>query len=87
MGKKIISQQKRFGFLIPMQQGAINDTHIVGEIGEVMLGGVEGRTSTSEVTLFKSLGIAIQDAVVANHIHQKARDTRVGTKVDFGGSR
>ncbi len=74
-------------FLIPKQEGAIDDSHIVGEIGEILLGSVDGRSHPSQVTLFKSLGIAIQDAVVAHHVLQKARDTRVGVRVDFGGSR
>jgi ornithine cyclodeaminase/alanine dehydrogenase-like protein (mu-crystallin family) len=74
-------------FLIPKQEGAVDDRHIVGEVGEVLLGRVEGRTSSSDVTLFKSLGVAIQDAVAAHYVHQKARDTRVGVRVDFGGAR
>ena len=74
-------------FLIPKQEGAIDDSHIVGEIGEVLLDKIDGRNTDSEITLFKSLGIAIQDAVVAHHVHQKARDTRVGVRIDFGGSR
>lgn len=74
-------------FLIPKQEGAVDDSHIVGEIGEVLLGKVGGRTTNSEITLFKSLGIAIQDAVVAHHVHKKASEMRIGIKVDFGGSR
>jgi ornithine cyclodeaminase len=74
-------------FLIPKQEGAIDDDHIIGEVGEVLLNKIEGRTSDSEITLFESLGIAIQDAVVANHVHRKAHDTRVGVRVELGGSR
>ena len=74
-------------FLIPKREGAIDDSHIIGEIGDVLLDRIEGRTTSSEITLFKSLGIAIQDAVVAHHVHRKAHDARVGVRVDFGGSR
>jgi ornithine cyclodeaminase len=74
-------------FLIPKQEGAIDDSHIVGEIGQVVVGSLVGRTSNREITLFKSLGISTQDAVVANHVFQKARQVRAGTKLDFGGAR
>ena len=74
-------------FLIPKQEGAIDDSHIVGEVGEVLVGESSGRVSDSDITLFKSLGIATQDAVVANHVYQRARKTRSGTRLDFGGAR
>jgi ornithine cyclodeaminase len=73
--------------LIPKREGAIDDSHIVGEVGQVLVGSSVGRTSDHEITLFKSLGIATQDAVVANWVYQKAREFRVGTKLDLGGAR
>ena len=74
-------------FLIPKQEGAIDDGHIVGEIGQVELGMIDGRRSDAEITLFESLGVAIQDAVVAHHVYRKARKLRVGTKIELGGTR
>ena len=74
-------------FLIPKQEGAVDDSHIVAEIGDVLVDRITGRSNVSEITLFKSLGIAIQDAVVAHHVHHMAREKRVGTTVEFGGSR
>ncbi len=74
-------------FLIPKQEGAIDDNHIVGEIGEVLGGLVNGRTSDHEITLFESLGIAAQDAAVASHVYRKAREARAGTRIEFGGAR
>jgi ornithine cyclodeaminase len=74
-------------FLIPKQEGAIDDSHIVGEIGDILLGTSNGRNSNTDVTLFKSLGIATQDAVAAHHVYLKARGARAGTKLDFGGAR
>ncbi|MDX1286307.1 MAG: hypothetical protein R3182_14910, partial [Draconibacterium sp.] len=46
--------------------------HIRGEIGEFALGKIEGRTSENEITVFKSVGVAIQDFVVANRVYEKA---------------
>jgi ornithine cyclodeaminase len=74
-------------FLIPEQEGAIDESHIVGELGRVLVGTLAGRTNETEITLFKSVGIATQDAVVANHVYQKAREVRAGTELDFGGAR
>jgi ornithine cyclodeaminase len=74
-------------FLIPKKEGAIGDSHIQGEIGEVILGKVKGRTSQAEITLFKSLGLAVEDLASANHIYKKAVAGGIGTKVELGGSR
>ena len=74
-------------FLIPKQEGAIGDDHIIGEIGELLLGRVPGRVSPGEITLFKSLGIAIEDLAAAHHIHARARAAGKGIAVDFGGRR
>ncbi len=73
--------------LIPMKEGAITESHIVGELGNVLLGRVEGRRSKDEVTLFKSLGIAIEDLAAAHTIHARARAQGKGIAVDFGGHR
>jgi ornithine cyclodeaminase len=48
-------------FLFPKKEGAIGDDHIQGEIGEILLGQVVGRASAAEITLFKSLGLAVED--------------------------
>jgi len=59
-------------FLIPKKKGAIGDSHIHGEIGESFWGKVTGRKSAEETTLFKSLGLAVEDLASANHIYRKA---------------
>jgi ornithine cyclodeaminase/alanine dehydrogenase-like protein (mu-crystallin family) len=74
-------------FLIPKKEGAIGDDHIQGEIGDLLLGRVMGRKSEQEMTLFKSLGLAVEDLASANHIYKKAIAAGVGTKVELGGSR
>ncbi|MFQ5742577.1 MAG: ornithine cyclodeaminase family protein [Acidobacteriota bacterium] len=73
-------------FLFPKQEGAIDDAHIRGEIGEILLGRCRGRESNDEITLFKSLGLAVEDLAAAHHVYQKAVETGLGTRIDFGGS-
>jgi len=74
-------------FLIPKMEGVLDDTHIRGEIGELLLGQISGRTSADEITLFKSLGLAIEDLASARHIYTKMLEKGVGTWVELGGSR
>ena len=72
-------------FLIPRSEGAIGDDHIVGEIGQVLVGDVGGRRTGYEITLFKSLGIAVEDLASAAHILKKAEATGRGMWVEMGG--
>jgi len=74
-------------FLIPKKEGAIGDGHIVGEVGEVLIGKAPGRRSRDEVTLFKSLGIAVEDVASARHIYEKAKASGEGLWLEFGGRR
>ena len=65
-------------FLVAREAGVVTDAHIVGEIGEVLLGRIAGRENDEQITLYKSLGHAVQDLAAAAHIHAKhqARNTR-----------
>jgi ornithine cyclodeaminase len=74
-------------FLIPKNEGAVGDSHIRGEIGEILLGKVKGRKSQEEITLFKSLGLAVEDLASANHTYRKAIAAGMGTMAELGGSR
>lgn len=73
--------------LIPMREGAIGEGHLVGELGASLIGEVEGRRSDDEITLYKSLGIAIEDLAAAHVVHARARAEGRGIAVDFGGKR
>ena len=53
------------------------------EIGEVLAKSKSGRTNQDEITIYKSVGIAIQDVATANLVYRKALDKRVGTTVDI----
>jgi alanine dehydrogenase len=72
-------------FIIARSEGAIHDDHLVGEIGDVFLGKIPARLSSDEITVYESLGIAIEDLAAAHFIHQRARETGVGTWLEWGG--
>jgi ornithine cyclodeaminase len=74
-------------FLFPKKEGAIGDDHIQGELGELLLGKIEGRKSDNEITLYKSLGLAVEDLASANHVYKKALEKGMGIAVELGGSR
>ena len=74
-------------FLIPKAEGAIDDDHILGELGEVLIDRASGRTSPQDITLFKSLGLAVEDLAAAHHIFNEAKSCGVGTMVKLGGRR
>ncbi|MHB8869394.1 MAG: ornithine cyclodeaminase family protein [Thermoleophilia bacterium] len=59
--------------------GAIGSEHVRGAIGEVLAGLRPGRTSAEEVTLFKSLGIAVEDVAAAAYVYARAKERGVGT--------
>jgi ornithine cyclodeaminase len=72
-------------FIIPRNEGAIDDGHLVGEVGDVFLGRIPGRRSPNEITLYESLGVAVEDLAAANAIHRRARETGAGTWLEWGG--
>lgn len=74
-------------FLIPKREGVIGDDHILAEVGEVLIGKHPGRTSPDEVTLFKSLGLAVEDLASAQYIYEQAVKQGIGTAVEFGSAR
>jgi ornithine cyclodeaminase/alanine dehydrogenase-like protein (mu-crystallin family) len=74
-------------FLIPRSEGLIGDAHILAELGELLLGTHNGRESAEEITLFKSLGLAVEDVAAAHHIYERAVERGVGTTVEMGGKR
>jgi ornithine cyclodeaminase len=69
--------------LIPIGEGAIDESHVAGEIGEVLAGDVAGRTDAADITLYKSLGIVAQDLFAAAHIYAGAIAQGAGVEVDL----
>jgi ornithine cyclodeaminase/alanine dehydrogenase-like protein (mu-crystallin family) len=70
-------------YLFALREGAIADGHPMTEIGDVLIGKSTGRKSPHEITLFKSLGLAIEDLASAAFIYEKLKKTGRGTYVEF----
>ncbi len=73
-------------FLIPRAEGAVGDDHIRADLGELLLGRAEGRTSAGDVTVFKSLGLAIEDLAMAHAALARAVEQNVGREVDLAAT-
>ena len=67
--------------LIPLRQGRMSEDHIYAELGEIAAGLKPGRVSPEEITLFKSVGVAVQDAAAAGAALEAARRMGLGTEV------
>ena len=70
-------------FLFPQREGAIGPEHIRAEIGELLVGSAEGRRSQDELTVFKSLGLAVEDLAAAEHVLRRAEAEDAGTVVSL----
>ena len=70
-------------YLFPMREGAIGPEHVRGELGEILIGAVPGRTSEDELTVFKSLGLAVEDLAAAEHVLRRAEAENAGTVVSL----
>jgi ornithine cyclodeaminase len=70
-------------YLLALREGAIGPDHIRAEIGDVLLGRHPGRVSVEEITIYKSLGVAVQDLAAAELAVQRARERGVGMEVPF----
>lgn len=64
--------------LIPMAEGAFDERHVAGELGELVAGGMAGRETPNQVTIFKSLGLAVEDMVAAHLALTRARAAGLG---------
>ncbi|MBN1762053.1 MAG: ornithine cyclodeaminase family protein [Methanomicrobia archaeon] len=67
----------------PIRQGTISEEHLHAELGELVLGRKQGRTRSEQVTFFKSVGVAVQDAVAARLAVQNAEVQGLGQRVDW----
>jgi ornithine cyclodeaminase/alanine dehydrogenase len=67
--------------IIPVNAGEIPESHFYAELGEIITGKKEGRTNEKEITIFKSNGLAIQDAAAAMLVYEKAVEAGIGVKV------
>jgi alanine dehydrogenase len=73
--------------LIPIREGAITADHVLAELGEILTGAKRGRETAEEITLFKSLGLAVEDIAAAQHVVRIAREQARGQHMELGGRR
>lgn len=66
-----------------LDEEAIGPDHIRAELGEVVIGAKRGRTSEGELTVFRSLGLAVEDLAAAEYVVARAREAGAGTAVEF----
>lgn len=69
--------------IIPLQQGAIDESHIYAELGAIASGQATGREEARQITLFKSVGLAVQDAVAASVALERAEAEGLGTVIQL----
>lgn len=67
--------------VIPIREGRFTADHIAGELGEVAGGRAAGRTSAREVTIFKSLGMAVEDVAAAELVWRRAAERGIGRAI------
>ena len=71
-------------YLLALEQGAIpGENHVRGELGEVLAGSAPGRLDADELTVFRSLGLAVEDLAAAKCAVTRARRMRIGTEVEL----
>jgi ornithine cyclodeaminase/alanine dehydrogenase-like protein (mu-crystallin family) len=70
-------------YLLAAKEGVVTPESIIAEIGELLIGAKAGRSSASEITLFKSLGLAIEDVACADYLFKKATTQNTGSWVNW----
>lgn len=69
--------------LVPLNDGRIGESHIHAELGDILNGARPGRRDAQQITYFKSVGVAVQDAAAAGIALRNALAHDLGTAVDF----
>jgi ornithine cyclodeaminase len=69
---------------IPIEEGVYSADKIHGSLGDVINSTIPGRENAEEITLFKSVGLAIQDISCASLVYNEAKTQSVGLEFDFG---
>lgn len=67
--------------IIPIKEGTIDEGHIYAELAEIVSGAKKGRTSDEDITLFKSVGLAIEDAIIAKLAYEEAVKKGIGKEI------
>ncbi len=69
--------------LLAIADGAIDESHVVGTLGEVLIGQVQGRTDAQQITIFESLGLGLEDIAAASQVYGRALEDGIGTDVEI----
>ncbi|HEU0237036.1 MAG TPA: ornithine cyclodeaminase family protein [Candidatus Limnocylindrales bacterium] len=69
--------------LLAIADGAVDEHHIAGELGDVLVGRVAGRARVDELTVFESLGLGVEDVAAAAHVFELAATDGIGSVVDL----
>ena len=69
--------------ILGIQEHRFSALHIIGEIGELIAGKVEGRRSPRDVTIFKSLGLAVEDVAAADLAYRRAVAQDIGRELEL----
>lgn len=69
-------------YILPIKEGKLSETKIVS-IGDIILGNAKGRTSDDQITIFKSVGLAVQDVAVAKAVYDLALKKQIGQEIEF----
>lgn len=77
------AENEAYDYRDALESGAIGPDHIKGEIGEVLIGAAPGRSGPDELTVFRSLGLAVEDLAAAEYVVRRARETGTGAEVPF----
>jgi len=70
-------------YRLALREGVIDDDHLQAELGEVLIGTHPGRASDNEITLFRSLGLAVEDLAATRLVYERAMERGIGTQVDL----
>jgi ornithine cyclodeaminase/alanine dehydrogenase-like protein (mu-crystallin family) len=71
--------------IIPLKNSELNQSAIVGGLGDILIGKVQARCSDNDITLFKSAGVAVQDLSASDYVYRKALKLGIGTALKLGG--
>ena len=71
------------GIIDAIADGVITEDHIYAELGELVMGQKKGRTNKHEITLFKSVGLGLQDMATAKMIYETAKSKNIGLNIPF----
>jgi len=69
--------------LKPLSNGLITRERVTGEVGELVLGRVAGRTNDQQITVYKGVGLAALDLVAAKLVYDRARERKMGIDIDM----